>query len=288
MNIEISVVVPVYEQWDQVPKLLSLLSQQSYPSEKFETLLVDNASTAFLPPDELPAATRILSCSKPGSYAARNAGVTEAKGKFIAFTDADCLPHRDWLSQLYQATLATDEPLQIWAGAVKMVGHNPPNIYEIYDLVAGIPQERYVSRGYGVTANLFVPRQVIDLVGGFNDTRFSGGDAEFCRRAGAQGVKVNYAASAIVCHPARSTWEMLATKIRRMRGGQVGIGSMKARLFYLVRAFAPPLLEAWRILSAKAQPVKYKLVALVVQLALWLVGMVETIRLIFGGTRERR
>lgn len=36
--------------------------------------------------------------ARPGSYAARNAGLHVARGDVYAFTDADCIPTPDWLT----------------------------------------------------------------------------------------------------------------------------------------------------------------------------------------------
>lgn len=38
---------------------------------------------------------------RQGSYAARNKGVELAKGKIIAFIDADCIPDKSWLERRY-------------------------------------------------------------------------------------------------------------------------------------------------------------------------------------------
>ncbi len=35
----------------------------------------------------------------PGSYAARNQGLSQARGNIVAFTDADCIPNPDWIEK---------------------------------------------------------------------------------------------------------------------------------------------------------------------------------------------
>ena len=73
MRPRFSVLVPVYEQWDLVPKLLACLAAQTFPQDRFEVILADNGSPNFAPPAALPVNVRIVSCPQPGSYAARNA-----------------------------------------------------------------------------------------------------------------------------------------------------------------------------------------------------------------------
>src|SRR5690606_4863449 len=152
----------------------------------------------------------------PGSYAARNLGAAAARGRLLAFTDADCRPAPGWLAAMAEA--ATRLPGRLLAGPVRIVANEPPNAFEIYDRIRGIPQERYVRQGYATTANLAVPRPVFDALDGFDAARFSGGDADFCRRAGRAGHAVVLVPGAAVAHSARASWAELATKARRVKG----------------------------------------------------------------------
>lgn len=285
----LSVIVPVYQQWHLVPALIECLERQTLPASSFEVLLVDNGSTDFNPPSELPANTRVLRCPTPGSYAARNEGARNARGAWFVFTDGDCRPRTDWLSNLQSAIAGLSDNRTLLAGAVEIVPSSArPNPYEIYDMVGGIPQSRYVGRGYGATANLAVSRRTFEAVGGFDATRFSGGDAEFCRRAGAAGHAIAYVANAGVDHPARSTWRELATKARRVKGGQLSSGPRKRRLLWAAATFVGPLRNGYYLVVANRQPTRYKLVALAVMMRLWLVELGEVLRLGLGGGPERR
>ncbi|MEO7222844.1 MAG: glycosyltransferase family 2 protein, partial [Devosia sp.] len=180
MQPRFSVLVPVYEQWDLVPALLARLAAQSLAQDEFEVILADNGSPNYAPPATLPANVRIVTCAAPGSYAARNMAASVATGRWFAFTDADCLPEPGWLAALAAAGDDADGKA-ILVGAVDVRPQGAlPNAYEIYDMIKGIPQERYASRGYGATANLAVPAEVFAATGGFDGARLSGGDAEFC------------------------------------------------------------------------------------------------------------
>jgi hypothetical protein len=152
----------------------------------------------------------------------------------------------------------------------------------------GIPQALYVSRGYGVTANLAVPKEIFDRLGGFEARRFSGGDAEFCRRATAVGVSLHYCPKAIVVHPARDNMKTLITKVRRIKGGQLTAGPLGRRAVYAGRTFLPPV-RAWvRALRDSSVTWGQRLIVCLVQARLWLAEMAEVLRLVSGKKPERR
>lgn len=152
---KVSVIVPVYEQWHLVPELLNCLTEQSLPRGDFEVLIVDNGSKNLLVPQVVPDNVHVMSCERPGSYAARNRAAVEAIGDYLAFTDADCQPSPTWLENLLGAAANSKNVHGLWAGAIDVVSDgDDPNIFEAYDMVRGIPQERYVGRGYAATANL--------------------------------------------------------------------------------------------------------------------------------------
>lgn len=283
-----SVIVPVYRHWGLIPGLLDRLQHQTLPQGKFETILVDNGSPDFTPPGGLPANTRVLRCEMPGSYAARNCGALLAEGEWLVFTDADCLPSPDWLAKLYEVAMRPNAGDALLAGPVEIVSASEkPGAYEIYDIVKGIPQARYVAHGYAATANLAVPRGAFDKLGGFDDKRFSGGDADFCRRAGAEGYTLIYVPEARVDHPPRVTWQEITTKARRVKGGQLTAGTSKRRCTWAFRTVAPPLRGTWHFLTSVRHPLRYRVIALSVLFRVWGVELHELVRLSIGGRPER-
>ena len=280
----ISVIVPVYNDWHHIPALMDCLARQTLPAEQFEVLLVDNGSDVFLPPEMTATNVRILHCHIPGSYAARNRGIEQARGDWLAFTDSDCRPRPDWLEQFRaqrpEQGGETPNP-HLFAGQVRMTASGPdPGPWEMHDLVKGIPQGWYVQRGYAATANLLVPGELARRLGGFDTARYSGGDADFCRRALASGAGLHYLEKAIVDHPARTTWHQLASKYLRIKGGQIKQGSRRQRLLWTVRTFLPPVIAFYRFLARPGWPLRYRLTACAVQTRLWGLEMKETLRLL--------
>ncbi len=283
---DISVIIPVYRQWDGLSRLLYALDAQTLSQSRYKIVVVANE----LPPKGFDVAgtaqnARMIVCLAPGSYAARNAGIEATTTPFVAFTDADCLPAADWLECLL--VRLTKAPKNLCAGRIDIDTPAHETLWAAYDIIRGIPQKHYVSHGYGACANLGVARSVLVAVGGFDATRFSGGDAAFCRKAGQAGFGISYADDVRVLHPARTTAREVITKARRVRGGQIRAGTVSQRMFWMLASCVPPLRQTWRFFRKKA-PIGRKAKALLVLYALWGVTFWETVKLVGGAYAERQ
>src|SRR5262245_16893480 len=94
----ISVVIPHLNQPEALEACLSSLDAQSLARSFFEIIVVDNGSASF--PKDIVAnhsGARLLRELQPGPGPARNFGVRATTSDIIAFIDADCRAHRDWL-----------------------------------------------------------------------------------------------------------------------------------------------------------------------------------------------
>jgi len=287
-GLPVSVIVPVFNHWDLVPELLACLQAQTLDKHLLEVLLVDNGSDV-LPSDlQLPPWARLMHCRTPGSYAARNAAIAEARGDTLVFTDADCRPLPEWLECGIACIEAASQDTII-AGEIVIEPRDRGKLtpYELYDMALGMPQRRYVSHGYAITANLFVPRPVMQRARGFDPSRFSGGDAEFCRRAVAAGAGLQFCPRAVICHPARREWGELVTKARRIKGGQITAGPRLRRLSYAFRTLMPPF-RVWAMaLRAERLSIRQRLTVCAIKARLWRVEMAEMLRLVLGKPPRR-
>lgn len=284
-----TVIVPVYNHWPLVPDLLKCLQTQIVSQDDFEVILVDNGSTEFTPPESMAPNVRILHCETPGSYAARNVGVVAARGDWLAFTDADCRPAPQWLAALLERSRQSEGSVLL-AGSVEMYTESAqPNAYEIYDLVRGIPQEHYVRRrGYAATANLLAPKAVVEKLGMFDATRYSGGDADLCQRARELGYPLVYVSEAVVYHPARQEWSALRSKAHRIKGGQILSSRWQDRTYWIIRTLLPPFVQYYRFLMSSNFSFRYRLIALSIQTELWISEVLEMFRLMLQGSLPKR
>jgi cellulose synthase/poly-beta-1,6-N-acetylglucosamine synthase-like glycosyltransferase len=221
---EVSVIVPIYNGEKDIPPLIDCLAKQSYPRQLVEYILVDNNSsdrTAELlgkaAQEQRGLKLIILSENHiQSSYAARNKGIKSSRYPFLAFTDADCRPEPQWLTELIQPF--KDPNIGLVAG-------------EIAALTGSTWLENYAERRhfmspkfllehsfcpYGQTANLAIRREAFQKVGLFRPYLTTGGDADICWRVQQQtDWQLTYAPEAIIYHRHRSTLEELRGQLKR-------------------------------------------------------------------------
>ncbi len=189
--------------------------------------MVDNCSS---PPISLSKTFTfsliLMICKKTGSYAARNTAISHAKGKYVAFLDADCLPSETWLENGIEAISNT--PDSIIGGNIEILF--PKTAVGKYQYMVGFFQKQNIElKNFSATANLFVESSVLEQVGLFNDALLSGGDREWCWRAHEIGFKTVYCDSAKVFTSPRETLPSAIRQTRRVAGGRYQLQKLNSR-----------------------------------------------------------
>ncbi|WP_299950257.1 glycosyltransferase [uncultured Ruegeria sp.] len=232
--LDATVIIPTYQSWDQLQVCLDRLACQTLNSDQFEIIVVNNDPSDPTPDGfRLPANARMLSEAKPGSYAARNRGIDEAKAGLLFFTDSDCQPDPEYLEAGLKMAQAHPEIGRFGGNVVLIPNGDDWTTTELYDVHLGLEQQKWVERGRAVTANLIVRRRVMDHVGRFNDTVLSGGDMEWSDRAQAAGEPILFASDAIVRHPARESLGEHLSKARRIEGARLRRNSQRGAVNYV-------------------------------------------------------
>jgi glycosyltransferase involved in cell wall biosynthesis len=217
----VSIIIPVFNQREALGRCLAALERQTYPTDRFEAIVVDNGSDEPIGAVTAPFPfVRAICEPTPGSYAARNRGIEASRGEVLAFTDADCLPADDWIERGVGAVRRLSGPGML-AGKIELTFPDPyaRTAVELFEIVLGFPQEMFLTWGFGATANLFTTRATIDQVGLFDARLMSNGDLEWGQRVRALGLVQEYGADARVFHPARRTLSQLLKKSIRVAGG---------------------------------------------------------------------
>lgn len=95
-----SIVIPAYDAAQTLPDTLAALRNQSVPPDDYEVIVVDDGSTDETFSVARSSGAQCIPQPNRGPAAARNRGVRAASGEFVLFTDADCVPERDWIRQM--------------------------------------------------------------------------------------------------------------------------------------------------------------------------------------------
>ena len=102
---DISIIIPTYNRKNQLEKCLYSIFSQSYPKDRYEVIVVDDGSsdgTDCLIKDLKYRFDNLIYLRQlhQGPAAARNSGITNAKGEIIGFVDDDCILNKYWIKQM--------------------------------------------------------------------------------------------------------------------------------------------------------------------------------------------
>ncbi|WP_254507409.1 glycosyltransferase [Anatilimnocola floriformis] len=244
MNVaNITIVVCTYNRSSMLRDALrSLYDLRTAGEFSYEILVVDNNS-----PDDTPAVIeecrresratlRGVRETKPGVAAARNRGVREAHGEWIAFFDDDQIADADWLYELRRGVLEKD--CRIVGGAVHLLlpEHCERNLDPFCRMLLGeskladepIPYNHKLNPGAG---NLMVEKSIFDEVGLFNEALRRGEDTDLYRRTRAAGLVAWYLPAAIIHHmtPNERLEDSYVLKLSRNMGELLAIHEWNTR-----------------------------------------------------------
>ena len=216
----VSVIIPFKNNLDEVSKIQKRLVAQTYPSEKFEILFIDNGSEDKFEVIQIDGfQCKILEEEEHlnSPYSARNRGIEAARGEIIAFIDANSFPEPDWVEQGVIKMMQKNADLI--AGEVRFTFGKKATAAMVADSMTSIQMENAVmNRGVAYTANLFIKKWVFDQVGLFEEGIRSGGDVRFTGKATSEGYQLFYCKEAVVFKRARGFKELYRKKIRTGKG----------------------------------------------------------------------
>jgi glycosyltransferase involved in cell wall biosynthesis len=102
----VSVIIPTYNRKDALRETLALLAKQTYPSDCFEAIVVDDGSTdgtEAVAAELFPFKVRLIRQSNQGDAAARNFGARQSQSDLLVFLDDDIKIQSNYLNALVQA-----------------------------------------------------------------------------------------------------------------------------------------------------------------------------------------
>lgn len=248
-----SIVIPTLDRAGNLAVCLDSLLELEYPS--FEVIVVNNASSR--------SATKELIAQRYGGgsmpevryvqqdgpvAAARNRGLSEARGAFVAFTDDDVVVDRWWLLELVRGfgseriacvtgvilPAELETPPQAWLE--QYGGFTKGFRKRLFDLSENRPDTPlfpYAAGMFGSGANMAFRLDVLQRLGGFDHaigpgTRArGGGDLAAFFDIIASGHTLAYAPGALLYHRHRKDYESL--RLQTYSYG-VGLGAFLAKI----------------------------------------------------------
>lgn len=238
----ISIILPVYNDY-RVEKCIRSIEACDYPLDRYEIIVVNNNSdaefTSWLK-DIIKASGHLKYVfeSKQGSYAARNAGISVAKGIVLAFTDSDCVVNSDWLKRI--AGILNDNEID---GVMGFSAGDNDNVIAEYEqamyeqVVAAFAHEDKLQRID--TRNCAFKTQVYKTIGGFQSELQYGGDMEYGARAHEAGFHFIFSPSVQVTHHNPTHLASLVRKRITQNYGNMKIRELHNHSF--VRTYFPHL-----------------------------------------------
>jgi glycosyltransferase involved in cell wall biosynthesis len=223
MTARLSVVIPAFNAEATVAETVRAVVAQPLPGGTFECLVVDDGSRDGTAEAAARAGATVIRLPKNrGIATARNAGIERARGEWIAFTDADCVPSRRWLPALLAAAETADRATLGLAGkTLGLDSHTPAARF--MDLIGALDAENYLrsdAMSWAPSCNLACRRADALAVGGFDPAFRSYEAAELQWHLGQRfGGRIVPVPTAIVLHRHRSTWRQLWRQQRSYGAG---------------------------------------------------------------------
>lgn len=197
--------VPTFRRPQALAALLKGIAATRFPRNRIEVIIVDDSGYDELEPVLAPfrGCYHLIAIRTPhlGPGPARQAGIDLAQGKYLAFTDDDCVPDPDWLVEL-QAALGANPGCAVGGEVINGLRDNSFSsasqmIFEYFSQQSAFNEVEYVGTG-----NVAYPGPAFREIGGLdrNWRVWGGEDRDLCRRWRASGRRFVFHSPARILH----------------------------------------------------------------------------------------
>jgi len=193
----VSLIIPAYNEAHVISECLRSISQV-LSAIPHEVIVVNNGSTDSTA-DVVSAHSnvRLISIDRSTISHARNVGAEAARCPILAFIDADVVLREQWAAALQ--TKLDEKPGNadaLYLGGFPYAVRNDASLVEsAWFKTLLMSEPKYLSGG-----NIIVAKRLFFLVKGFDPTLITGEDVDFCHRAVATGVDIDFDPNYKVIH----------------------------------------------------------------------------------------
>jgi GT2 family glycosyltransferase len=200
------VIVATRKRAISLARCLEGVAKLDYPAERMEVVVAvdgldDRPSADVVSSYRGQLAVTLVQVPRTGPGGARNAAAARAGGRFLAFTDDDCVPDAGWLAAL-AAALEEDPDAAVGGPIVNGATANPYSIASQVILETTYAHSNPPNRPprFFATSDLALATDAFRQTGGFDESFPHAEDREFCARWLTYGGVMRWAPSAIVYH----------------------------------------------------------------------------------------
>ncbi len=248
----VSIVVGVRNMETTIGDCIESLLKQDYPS--IEIIIIDDGSDDNTSKIIQEYPVKLVRTEKKGISHARNHGYLQAKGVFVAYTDADCTVIPNWLSSMMPHF---QEPQVALVGGATIF-QTDGSCSSIYRYVEFEKRNNNVPEGdvnWAGGPGCVFRRKVLQEVGGFNPNWKHGEDAEISFIISEKGYKIIKEPHAISYHAPEKGFGKLIRK-----GYRDGSAYMRVTLFHMKKSVQNRFNTTWYLpYDVVFQPILYAL-----------------------------
>lgn len=171
-EIEVTIIVPAFNEEEEISNCLDSLLRLNYPKNKYEIIVVDDGSRDRTPQivrnyEDKYFNIRLLSKKNGGKASAQNLGLKHANGKYILVTDADATPEINWVTKMVKDLQKHDLVIGSWYP--KSTNYWGEKIQNSFCLM--IFKYHALNRISDVGVNNGFKKEIVTKVGDFNESK---------------------------------------------------------------------------------------------------------------------
>ncbi len=178
----VTFVIPARNEESNIESCLRGISDQDYPKDLYEIIVADGHSGDRTAEIARSLGAIVINNDKVIQSAGRNIGAVNAKGKLVAFIDADIVLEKEWLKK---AVTQFRDP------GVAAVGNFPEIAGEsnwiekawFFHVKNKYAEKDPISADWLASANIIFDKAIFDQIGGFDESMLYGEDVDISFRA---------------------------------------------------------------------------------------------------------
>ncbi len=211
----VTIIIPVKNNEATISKCLTSIFELNY--ENYEIILINDGSSDatgnILHEFKIKSVDldkiknfKIIETSNVGPSKARNIAIKESKGEFVAFTDGDCIVHKEWINELIKGFVShiiagvggDQQSPQDDTEFGKLVHRFMKSTGFVIDYVKS--SSKIIEVEHNPTCNVMYRKEIFSRVGYFLEGLWPGEDVELDYRIKKAGYKLLFNPGAIVYH----------------------------------------------------------------------------------------